>query len=109
VLHPTVIDILIKGSVQVANMLRTLAGRGVRPIQSTLYRLDVKDGVLVFNENEKIQMISAKEGNVRNLDFKSIDCMIQRAQWHPNKKTSNWIASGGRLGIVRVEKTRRSV
>ncbi|RIB25531.1 WD40-repeat-containing domain protein [Gigaspora rosea] len=81
-----------------------------KPIQVTLYRigLDEDQKTILFWDNIKSQETTATYHTPQAFShFFKPEVSIQRIAWNPNFNAGTWIASGGTLGLVRVESADR--
>ncbi|GBC06971.1 hypothetical protein RclHR1_07170012 [Rhizophagus clarus] len=107
--HPFVASCSSDGTVKMTNICR-LRDRHQKPIQVTLYRLSIEEDMKTVKYWDNIK---SKETTTTFMDNKAFshffmpEVSIQRVSWNPNIEAGSWIASGGTLGLVRVESTKR--
>ncbi|CAG8784390.1 30588_t:CDS:10 [Gigaspora margarita] len=107
--HPFMASCSADGTVKMANICR-LRDRHQKPIQVTLYRigLDEDQKTILFWDNIKSQETTATYHTPQAFShFFKPEVSIQRIAWNPNLNAGTWIASGGTLGLVRVESADR--
>ncbi|CAG8502749.1 17577_t:CDS:10 [Dentiscutata erythropus] len=107
--HPFMASCSADGTVKMANICR-LRDRHQKPIQVTLYRigLDEDQKTVLFWDNIKSQETTVTYHTSQAFShFFKPEVSIQRIAWNPNLNAGTWIASGGTLGLVRVESADR--